>query len=292
MLFARAAAVTLVAFDGAPGAVSKFAELNDPVMGGKSTGTWSVSSGVGVFDGEVMDVPSLKAPGFIKAAADGRFPDAQEALGGALVLEVRSSTPEYAGFRVSFAAGTLSPSYACSGGGQIPLSRGCYKAHFTVPAGGDFTKVRVPLSAFSDLWSPATGDAVKTCAQDSSACPTAKELAKILRLEFWAEGKLGKAHLEVKSVTAEGAADEVLAADACTYYRKVQDGACADACLDAKVGICPVGIITKTGGLEQGSCKDAGYTVADGSVDQKAGPCGTLHFDKYTKQAEEAAMLV
>ena len=41
-------------------------------------------------------MPSLKAPGFIKAAADGAFMDAS-AVGasGQLVLLVKSSTPEY-----------------------------------------------------------------------------------------------------------------------------------------------------------------------------------------------------
>ena len=38
------------------------------VMGGKSTGTFAVSNQLGIFDGEVVDVPFLKAPGFIKAS--------------------------------------------------------------------------------------------------------------------------------------------------------------------------------------------------------------------------------
>merc|ERR1711966_459676 len=89
-------------------------------------------------------------------------------------------------------------------------------------------------------------------------------------------GPCGTLHFD-KYKKAE--AEVVLAADACSFYRKVQDGGCADACLASQVGVCPISIITKFGGLEAGSCKDAGYTVADGSVDQKAGPCGTLHFN-------------
>ncbi|CAK8998696.1 Hypothetical protein SCF082_LOCUS5740 [Durusdinium trenchii] len=46
-------------------------------------------------DGQVLDVPSLKAPGFIKAAADGHFPDASATAHGGLVLKLRSSTPNY-----------------------------------------------------------------------------------------------------------------------------------------------------------------------------------------------------
>lgn len=210
------AGVSLATFDGASGTTFKFTELNDPVMGGKSTGTWHVDSAAkaGVMDGDVVDVPSLKAPGFIKAAADGTFPDASSALGGDLVLKVRSTTPDYAGFRVSFASGTLAASYACAGGGSIPFSRGCFKSNFSVPAGSDFTEVRVPFASFSDKWSPATGEQTTTCAADKDVCPTAKTLGKIIRLEVWAEGKVGKVHLEVASIVAQPAAREVAAAAA------------------------------------------------------------------------------
>ncbi|CAE8632493.1 unnamed protein product [Polarella glacialis] len=195
--------IALATFDGAAGTSFNFVELNDPVMGGQSTGTWALNSAghFGAFDGEVVDVPSLKAPGFIKTAADGHFTDVSAAAQGELVLVVRSSTPEYQGFRVSFASGTMAPSYACSGGGSIPLSRGCFKAKFSVPAGENFAEVRIPLKSFSDKWSPSTGEQTTTCAQDSSVCPTAKRLAAIKRLEVWAEGALGKVHLEVKSIS-------------------------------------------------------------------------------------------
>jgi len=199
----EAEAVPLVTFDGKSSTTFKFVELNDPVMGGQSHGTWSLGSGYGVMDGAVLDVPSLKAPGFIKAAADGTFPDASGAAGGELVLEVRSSTPSYKGFRVTFAAGTLSPAYACAGGGSIPLSRGCFKAKFSVPEGDGWTKVRVPFAAFSDKWSPATGEQTTTCASDPDVCPTDKSLAGIKRVEVWAEGADGPVHLELKSISAE-----------------------------------------------------------------------------------------
>merc|ERR1712194_577912 len=96
---------SLLTFDGAAGTTFKFEELNDPVRGGQSTGTWSLGSGFGILDGEVVNVPALKAPGFIKAAADGTFPDVSAFINGSLVLTVRTSTPEYAGYRVSFVSG-------------------------------------------------------------------------------------------------------------------------------------------------------------------------------------------
>jgi peptide methionine sulfoxide reductase MsrB len=174
-------------------------------MGGQSNGTFTVdkADSFGIFDGEVKDVPSLKAPGFIKAAGDGTFADASPALGGDLVLTARSTTPTYTGFKVSFAAGTLSPSYSCAGGGSIAFSRGCFKANFTVPPGDSWSQIRVPFSSFSDLWSPATGQHTKECSEDPSACPTASSLRGIKRIELWAEGALGRVHLEVKSVAAQ-----------------------------------------------------------------------------------------
>merc|ERR1712224_679020 len=96
-LISSGASTTLVTFDGSAGSTFDFKALNDPVMGGKSSGTWTVSNAAGVLDGEVVNVPSLAAPGFIKASADGKFPDASSAFGGSLVLTVKSSTPEYAG---------------------------------------------------------------------------------------------------------------------------------------------------------------------------------------------------
>merc|ERR1712151_1155085 len=136
---------TLVTFDGAAGTTFKFTELNDPVMGGKSTGTWTLGQGFGIMDGEVVNVPSLKAPGFIKAAADGTFPDVSDFIDGSLVLKVRSSTPEYEGYRVTFVSGAGSASFACAAGGSLPFSRGCFKEKFSVPTGADFVEVKLPF---------------------------------------------------------------------------------------------------------------------------------------------------
>lgn len=204
------AGVTLATFDGATGTTFKFTELNDPVMGGKSTGTWKVDTNekVGVFDGEVVNVPSLKAPGFIKAAGDAKyFPDASSVANGDVVLTVRTSTPSYKGYRVTLVSGATSASFACAGGGALPFSRGCYKAKFSVPksTANEFQQVRIPLTDFSDLWSSATGEHTKECADDSSACLTASKLSKIQRVEVWAEGADGKVHLEVQKISVEPA---------------------------------------------------------------------------------------
>jgi len=201
-------AANLVTFDGAEGTTFTFKELNDPVMGGQSTGTWSVGEGFGIFDGEVVDVPSLQAPGFIKAQASGSFPDVSSFIDGSLVLSVRSTNPEYTGYRVSVVSGATSPSFSCSAGGSLPFSRGCFKDKFSVPAGDDFVDVKIPFNSFSDKWSSATGEQTTTCADDSDVCLTADKLAKIQMIELWGEGAGGKVHLEVNSISAENADGE------------------------------------------------------------------------------------
>ena len=103
---------------------------------------------------------------------------------------------------MTVAAGALSPSFACAGGGNLPLSRGCYKAKFSVPGGDGWQRVVLPLSSFSDLWSSATGEHTKECSEDASACLTAKQLGNIQRVELWAEGADGTVNLECKAVTA------------------------------------------------------------------------------------------
>jgi hypothetical protein len=193
----------LVTFDGAADTTFTFQELNDPVMGGKSTGTWSLGDGFGIFDGEVVDVPSLQAPGFIKAQASGSFPDVSEFIDGNLVLSVRTTNPEYEGYRVTFVSGAASPSFSCSAGGSLPFSRGCYKQKFSVPAGDDFVDVKIPFNTFSDKWSSATGEQTTTCADDPDVCPTASKLSKLQMIELWGEGAGGKLHLEVNSISAE-----------------------------------------------------------------------------------------
>lgn len=207
--------VTLATFDGAAGTSFDFTEVNDPVMGGKSKGTWSVDATekVGILDGEVVNVPVLEAAGFIKASADAKyFPDASSAAGGNVVLSVRTSSPEYTGYRMTLVSGAGNDKYACSMGGTLPFSRGCYKAKFSVPksAANEFQQVKIPLTDFSDLWSPASGEHTKDCADDSSACLTAEKLSKMSRMEVWAEGVDGKIHLEIQKISVEPASDVIV----------------------------------------------------------------------------------
>jgi len=182
--------ISLVTFDGNPDTTFQFRQTNDPVMGGVSSGSWSVNDeeGYGIEDGEVRDVPSLSAPGFIKATAHGRFNDASSAISGDLILHIRSSTAEYTGYRVSF--------------GNTWNAFKDFKAGFSIEAGEEFSEVRIPFNTFSSEWDPATGDQTITCDEDPNVCPTAEDLGRIRRIEIWAEGVKGKAHMEVKSISA------------------------------------------------------------------------------------------
>jgi len=167
-------------------------QKNDPVMGGKSTGTFTVQNGVGVFDGDVVDVPFLHAPGFIKVtSATGTFTDVSRC--SALTITAKASS-DYAGYRVSF--GNAHPS-----GGKFFASG--YKAHFN-PSVGDFGVVSIPFNMFSDLWDDGTGNLIKTCAEDKQYCPTKTALDNLKTVSIWAEGVAGQVHLEIKSIGATG----------------------------------------------------------------------------------------
>jgi len=187
--------VILATFDGAKGTTHSWKQQNDPVMGGKSTGTFAVSDGLGVFDGEVVNVPFLKAPGFIKASVVdmkpfGRiFPDISSCE--AVTLTVRASNA-YAGYRFSIGN-------AHAAGGKF-FAYG-YKSHFSPPV-EKFGTVTIPLDNFTDYWDDATGEPIKTCQDNKDYCPSAKVLHDIRTMAVWAEGVAGKVHLEIKSVGA------------------------------------------------------------------------------------------
>merc|ERR1712176_927701 len=61
--------VVIATFNPADATYHQWTQQNDPVMGGRSTGNWTISNGSGVFQGSVVDVPKLAAPGFIKATS-------------------------------------------------------------------------------------------------------------------------------------------------------------------------------------------------------------------------------
>ena len=71
--------------------------------GGKSTGNTSFAEGQLVFQGAVVNVPSLNAPGFIKSTSSdstgGSYPDISSCQGVAITA---MALTEFDGFRFSF----------------------------------------------------------------------------------------------------------------------------------------------------------------------------------------------
>ena len=169
----------------------KWADLNDPVMGGRSTSTFTVEDGKGVFDGVCRIVPQLKAPGFCNAEARPSFgqkvPDASAFVEGGLEIEL-VSTGNLTQFKAAF-------------GNKAEHDFGSYKADFVVTAGAN--TVRIPFTSFSNKWSPSTGEpTVKCTPEDKQVCPTAHSLATIGAIGVWAEGHAGQFHLEITAIRA------------------------------------------------------------------------------------------
>jgi len=167
---------------------------NDPVMGGKSFSTVVAEENLGKFNGEVVDVPFLSAPGFITMESrGGPYPDVSCCKG--LEFVARASTP-YEGYRFSF------------GMGHAPGTRYAfgYKTDFDVTA--DFTPVQMEFNQFSDNWDDATGSTKVTCAADKTFCPDDATLKDMGIMQFWGEGVDGVVDLEVKTVSAYGCSDE------------------------------------------------------------------------------------
>ena len=99
--------VPLVSFaSDAPKALThQWTAKNDPVMGGQSTSTVSVTGNILNFTGYCAIVPSLKAPGFITAETGGGFfshedfVDVSSCTGLTITAKAASA---YKGYRISF----------------------------------------------------------------------------------------------------------------------------------------------------------------------------------------------
>jgi hypothetical protein len=116
-----------------------------------------------------------------------------------MLLRVKTSHPEYLGFKFSFAANTINPQFAS------------YKANFNL-TGTDWQTVAIAWDQFSNDWSSFTGDCDTTdptgkthhcCSKEHpEVCPTAKDLAKIQALGLWTEGAAGTFDMQVAWIGA------------------------------------------------------------------------------------------
>ena len=110
-----------------------------------------------------------------------------------MVLKAKSTTPEYAGFRLSFG------SVHAPGNGRFAYG---YKSNFNATA--KMSDIVLPFHGFSDDWNDATGAQIKTCAEDEKYCPDKKTLEDVGTISIWGEGVAGKVHLEIASISATG----------------------------------------------------------------------------------------
>lgn len=174
--------------------------VNDPVMGGLSRSNYSInrSTGLAYWEGEVKVVPSLNAPGFCNFETTGfqRFRDASAYSN--LIIRMLS-TIDYAGWKVSFTADTLSPQFKS------------FKADFNVTADGQWHEYALPWNAFSNDWSAYTGEPVTPCSPaHPEVCPTLKNLQDISAFGLWTEGAAGPFNVQIQWVRA-GNLTEVVA---------------------------------------------------------------------------------
>eukprot|EP00049_Salpingoeca_infusionum_P002241 m.55106 g.55106 ORF g.55106 m.55106 type:complete len:400 (+) comp11466_c0_seq1:337-1536(+) len=196
--------VPLATFDGEKGTTWSWRLVNDPVMGGISKSTFNVDeSGMQMnWKGEVKIVPKLAAPGFCNLETNTLLVNkANDARGTThLLLRVKTSSPEYAGFKVSAAARTLNPQFAS------------FKSNFTVPVGNNWTTVAVPWTSFSNDWSPFTGNCDTKdptgkqhycCSEEHpNVCITPADLKAIEQLGLWTEGVSGNFTLDIAWIGA------------------------------------------------------------------------------------------
>lgn len=205
--FSPESMVKIATFDGSDSRTEwSWKEVNDPVMGGRSSATFIVdkSAGSGVFNGTCRIVPSLRAPGFCNAETDNFFktaPDVSLYISDGLIINARSAT-NYTGFKISLAADTINPQFAS------------YKTEFYVPPTGNFESVYIPFNKFSNDWSPYTGRCDTKdptgkqhycCSEKPSVCIQPKNLKDISQIGIWAEGVEGDFKLELNYIAAGSA---------------------------------------------------------------------------------------
>lgn len=168
-----------------------FNQMNDPVMGGKSYGTFYMDeeAGLGIFQGRVNIVPSLSAPGFSVASSVNDYPDIRSCQ--AIAIWANSSN-SYTGYRFGLGnAHVLWGKFFAYG----------HKADYQ-PLTNAWGPILIPLNKFTSYWDDATGDAIVSCEEKQIYCMNQRILRNFGKMEIWAEGVEGDYRLEMKKVEA------------------------------------------------------------------------------------------
>ena len=175
--------------------------FSDRVMGGISDSSVTIDEEKGVisFQGTVLDVEKLGAPGFVSMETRGDyFPDVS--MCKALKINLKSAN-DYSGLHINFGTHHLqdAPQYV----------RG-YKARVTTSLPVDeFNDIVLPFSDFSDNWDPKTGDIIETCKDNSERCPDMKTLIDFGVFGIMGEGVGGRVDLEIKYIHATDCSKEM-----------------------------------------------------------------------------------
>ncbi|KAJ8601119.1 hypothetical protein CTAYLR_008828 [Chrysophaeum taylorii] len=179
----------------------RWQEINDPVMGGQSVGTWSVLETTALFSGTVKNVSFLDAPGFCEVASSLVAADLAAYAGIALTVRAKA----YDGYKFAFSA-VGAPRH--HGGHE---ATGSYKQSFAVKD-ANWTIVELPWANFSSDWSDYTGDCAtmdpdgyqhQCCTPTTpDVCPNVTQLAKVTGFSLWAEGSEGDFSLEISQISA------------------------------------------------------------------------------------------
>mmetsp|Transcript_20653 Transcript_20653/g.44644 ORF Transcript_20653/g.44644 Transcript_20653/m.44644 type:complete len:377 (-) Transcript_20653:39-1169(-) len=221
----------------------KWRSKNDPVMGGQSHATVVLEpeKGIAIFDGDVVDVPFLGAPGFVtmesyydngsSGGSDGsdgseaeKYPDVSTCQAMRLVL--RSVIP-YGGYRVSFGTRHVpgnrfafgykadldlsssselpSPSLAGIGGSsRAEEAKESQESEEEVSRQAELITATIPFANFTVRWDDATGDAIVPCSENTDYCPDFNTLRDMQTIKIWGEGVVGRVHLEIEQIAAVG----------------------------------------------------------------------------------------
>jgi len=189
--------VQIVTFDGKPETTWQWKTMNDPVMGGVSTSEFDVDieRALGIWNGEVRNVPFLKQPGFCNLQAPPMFDTADfPDLSGSDGLIVRACQMNSMG-PTNFSVMLMTE------GAEHRAKHGVYTASFFLT--DELQDHYVPFTAFVCAWQ----------GHNVSWCPDLKtQLAQITNVGLGTAipGPIGKFHVEVSSLSATTLSEQLL----------------------------------------------------------------------------------
>ena len=69
-----------------------------------------------------------------------------------------------------------------------------------------------------------------------------------------------------------------------SWFMRVEEHECAESQLDTMIGPCPQQIVIFFGKLQKGNCRSKGFQDFLKILRVKAGPCGSISFDVYSRK--------